>query len=103
MKQNKFFAITFMCGGYDYGLSILYQDPISPKNQIDMAYDARCEEYAQLSDSLTQARDEEERIQILEKMNAVFELLQALKAIRARRSYSSYTDQKSTVRQKAAT
>ena len=75
MKQNR----TFVCGGYAYCLTIQYQDPISPQNQIDMAYEARCAEYAQLSDSLTQAQDKEEQLQILERMDAVFELLQALR------------------------
>ena len=102
MKQSKIFARTFMCGGHDYGLSIQYQDPISPQNQIDMAYNARCEEYAALSDSLAQARDEQEQLKILEEMDGVFELLQALKAVRAQ-SPCSHSKQKSTLRKKAAT
>lgn len=101
MKQSKIFARTFVCGGCDYLLTIQYQEQISPQNQIQSAYERRIKEYAALSDSLTQSQDREAQNHILEQMDALFELIQALKSLKDQKSQPC-PSQKSTAREEVA-
>ena len=97
MEQNK----IFMCSGCGYSLTIEYRDHITSQNQIELALDKRRREYAGLARELTQVRDEDVQKDILLKMNALFELILALRDVKSRGRAPNLSE-KSAVREKAA-
>ena len=97
MEQNK----VFNCGGCDYSLIIEYREHITPQNQIEWALDKRRREYAGLAQGLTKVRDEDGQKDILLKMNALFELILALRDVKARERVPNLPE-KSAAREKAA-